>query len=125
MRWLHHRNLLFKCIFFNRRVFNFSSSAGRFIRSGNNGNNMITIFNKDIKAGNSKFRRSHKYYFHNPVHMLGNISQPQLEAAAADDAFVAHMNKVYGDFKEYIEGTEPTWCERTAASGMRAACRSR
>ena len=45
--------------------------------------------------------------YHNPVYMLGIISQRQLEAAAKDEAFLAHLGVVYRKFREYI--TAPSW----------------
>jgi len=45
--------------------------------------------------------------YHNPVYMLGIISQRRLEEAAKNDAFVAHLNVVYRKFKEYISA--PSW----------------
>jgi len=50
---------------------------------------------------------------HSPVQMLGSIAQPVLEAAANDDAFVAHMNRVHNNLQEYTAGEAPTWYERT------------
>lgn len=55
---------------------------------------------------------------HNPILMLANISQPQLDAAADDDAFVAHMNRVYSSFKEYMEGASTAWFQRTYCTGQ-------
>ena len=45
--------------------------------------------------------------YHNPVHLLGIISQSQLEAAAKDEAFLAHLGVVYRKFREYL--TAPSW----------------
>jgi starch phosphorylase len=50
---------------------------------------------------------------HNPVYMLGNVSQQRLQEVAEDDAFVAHMDRVYNNLTEYMERTSPTWCEKT------------
>jgi len=47
---------------------------------------------------------------HNPVLMLGKISQSQLEATAADEAFIAHMERVYASLKEYMNS--PNWYEK-------------
>ncbi|MFQ5855554.1 MAG: alpha-glucan family phosphorylase [Anaerolineae bacterium] len=38
---------------------------------------------------------------HNPVLMLGTIDQAQLEAAAADEGFLAHLERVSRDFDAY------------------------
>ena len=50
--------------------------------------------------------------YHNPVQMLGNITQSKLEAAAEDDAFIAHMDKVCNNLKGYMS-TAPTWYQKT------------
>src|SRR5271166_1725931 len=48
---------------------------------------------------------------HNPVLMLGTIEQAKLEAAAADDAFLAHLQRVASNLKTYLSG-ETTWFHR-------------
>jgi starch phosphorylase len=45
---------------------------------------------------------------HNPVWMLGTINQEKLQAAAEDDAFMAHLDRVCLDFDHYIN-TRNTW----------------
>ncbi len=45
---------------------------------------------------------------HNPVKMLGTIDQARLEEAAADDAFLAHLDRVAGEFECY-GASETTW----------------
>ncbi len=59
---------------------------------------------------------------HNPVRMLGTISQAQLEAAAADEAFLAHVERVAHDLESYLS-SETCWFRRVhgAASGMLTA----
>jgi starch phosphorylase len=42
--------------------------------------------------------------YHNPVKLLGTISQEKLRAAAADDGYVAFLNRMYADFTEHLEG---------------------
>jgi starch phosphorylase len=49
---------------------------------------------------------------HNPVLMLGTIEQAKLEAAAADEAFLAHLRRVEGNLETYLAG-ESTWFRRT------------
>ncbi len=49
---------------------------------------------------------------HNPVLMLGTIDQAQLEAAANDEGFLAHLARVKQDFDAYLTG-ESTWFRRT------------
>jgi starch phosphorylase len=61
---------------------------------------------------------------HNPVLLLGRIDQAQLEAAAQDAGFVAHLERVAQDFKEYL-ANPATWFAQTfqdrAATGARIA----
>lgn len=49
---------------------------------------------------------------HNPVLMLGTIEQAKLEAAARDDAFLAHLQQVEHSLKEYLS-PEHSWFYRT------------
>ena len=49
---------------------------------------------------------------HNPVLMLGTIDQATLEAAARDDAFLAHVERVTRDFQGYLRA-ETSWFRRT------------
>jgi starch phosphorylase len=49
---------------------------------------------------------------HNPVLMLGTIDQAQLEAAAADEGFLAYLEGVSQHFDGYMAG-ESTWFRRT------------
>ncbi|HEX4796836.1 MAG TPA: alpha-glucan family phosphorylase, partial [Humisphaera sp.] len=42
--------------------------------------------------------------YHNPVKMLGSIAQSKLAAAAKDDGFLAHLNRVHAIFKEHMTG---------------------
>ncbi len=48
---------------------------------------------------------------HNPVRMLGMISQSRLETAAADESFVAHMERVSRELDSYLAG-EFSWFRR-------------
>jgi len=48
---------------------------------------------------------------HNPVALLGSIDQEKLDRAAADDAFLAHLDRVYEDLKFYE--ASPTWFSKT------------
>ncbi|MBN2471413.1 MAG: alpha-glucan family phosphorylase [Anaerolineae bacterium] len=45
---------------------------------------------------------------HNPVLLLGTIQQEKLQAAAEDDAFLAHFDRVCKDFDHYMT-TKNTW----------------
>jgi starch phosphorylase len=46
---------------------------------------------------------------HNPVLMLGQIDQRQLNAAASDEAFMAHYDRVCQDYDRYMHQTGSTW----------------
>jgi len=46
--------------------------------------------------------------YHNPVKMLGSISQERLEAKAHDEAFIANLTRVYEHFKAYMSDKQ-TW----------------
>ncbi len=45
---------------------------------------------------------------HNPTRLLGAIEQRKLEAAASDDAFVAHMRRVVDHLETYM-ASQSTW----------------
>ncbi|MBN1917665.1 MAG: alpha-glucan family phosphorylase [Verrucomicrobia bacterium] len=59
--------------------------------------------------------------YHNPVAMLGVISSEQLEHLAADDGFLAHMERTYVQFADYMSGA--TWFKSAHpdAGGVRIA----
>jgi len=44
---------------------------------------------------------------HNPVRVLSLISQEKLAAAADDEGFMAHLNRILTDFRHYLQ--MPTW----------------
>ncbi len=46
--------------------------------------------------------------YHNPVRMLSMIDQSQLEAAASDEAFLAHLEAVYHNLETHMAGLS-TW----------------
>ncbi|MBX3081670.1 MAG: alpha-glucan family phosphorylase [Anaerolineae bacterium] len=46
---------------------------------------------------------------HNPILMLGLIDQSQLAAAAADEAFLAHLDRVCASYDRYMTNTSSTW----------------
>jgi len=48
---------------------------------------------------------------HNPVRMLGAIDQRRLEAAAADDAFLAHLDRAHQELEEYTKHAS-SWFRR-------------
>ncbi len=47
--------------------------------------------------------------YHNPIAMLGQISQEKLETAANNNVFLAHLNVIHKKFKSYL--TSPSWFE--------------
>ena len=47
---------------------------------------------------------------HNPVLMLGKISQERLNEVSKDDGFISHMNRVYVQVNVYME--ESTWFQK-------------
>jgi glycogen phosphorylase len=47
---------------------------------------------------------------HNPVKILGNVSQARLEELSHDDGFVAHLNRAYKNLQFYL--TNKTWFEK-------------
>ena len=49
--------------------------------------------------------------YHNPVAMLGRVDQERLAAVAAEEGFLAHLARVYGDLQTYIE--KPGWWYKT------------
>lgn len=60
-----------------------------------------------------------EHCYHNPVLMLGEISQERLRAAAEDDGFIAHMERVHQSLTDYLHGD--TWFQKTCA-GADAPC---
>ena len=49
---------------------------------------------------------------HNPVAMLGSIDQNRLDAAAVDDAFLAHLERVQRNLESYL-ASEASWFRKT------------
>ncbi len=45
---------------------------------------------------------------HNPVLLLGSVQQERLAEAASDEAFLAHLDRVYREFDDYLKG-KSTW----------------
>ncbi len=48
---------------------------------------------------------------HNPVLMLGTISQERLNEAASDEGFLVHLERIYQKLSEYMRG-ESTWYQK-------------
>src|SRR5436305_6368835 len=40
--------------------------------------------------------------YHNPVKLLGMISQQKLQNASRDDEYLGHLNRVYAAFKQHL-----------------------
>src|SRR5918998_1429775 len=59
--------------------------------------------------------------YHNPVNLLGAIAQSKLAQAAADEGYLAHMNRVYASFKAHLN--EKGWFQEAHPdkTGMLAA----
>jgi len=49
----------------------------------------------------------------NPVWMLGRLSQEQLQTAATDEAFMAHLDRVCTAFDHYMDENTSTWYSTT------------
>ena len=49
--------------------------------------------------------------YHNPVQMLGRISQKRLETMSQSEGFLAHMQRVHQDLRDYL--AKPGWWSRT------------
>src|SRR5947209_13711145 len=52
--------------------------------------------------------------YHNPVKLLGVMSQDKLASAAKDDGYLAHMRRVHEDFKEHL--SRPGWFNENHAN---------
>ena len=48
---------------------------------------------------------------HNPVRLLSLVSQEKLQAAAADEGFLSHLNRIITELRHYM--TTPTWFTQT------------
>src|SRR5215468_5312791 len=59
---------------------------------------------------------------HNPVWMLGLLSQEQLDTAASDEAFMAHLDRVCQAFDRYMDPSMPTWYSKTHVSEEETPC---
>src|ERR1700685_4137257 len=45
--------------------------------------------------------------YHNPIKLLGQVSQARLAEVVDDDGVMAHINRVYAQFKQHL--AEPGW----------------
>jgi starch phosphorylase len=48
---------------------------------------------------------------HNPVRVLGSIRQERLDEVAEDEGFLSHMDRVFGQFEDYLKSKG--WFEKT------------
>ncbi len=68
--------------------------------------NLLWAWDKDTVA---LFRRLDKDLwestYHNPVQMLGKITQKRLDEVANDNGFIAHLNRVDDNLKSYLKKT--------------------
>src|SRR5438477_11934119 len=56
--------------------------------------------------------------YHNPVKMLGMISQQKLADASKDDGYMAHLARVHEAFRKHLD--EPGWFQRTHGQSSKA-----
>ncbi|MDX2163141.1 MAG: alpha-glucan family phosphorylase [bacterium] len=54
---------------------------------------------------------------HNPVAMLGTLSQERLQAACDDSAFMAHYHRVLDDFDSYMQDEHTWYAENHSTDG--------
>ena len=54
---------------------------------------------------------------HNPVMMLGRISQARLEELCKDSAFMAQYHRVLLSFDAYMQPASPTWYQQQHGDG--------
>jgi starch phosphorylase len=73
-------------------------------------------------AANELFQRMDRDLWetvdHNPLALLARVSQEQLEAAAADDGYLSHLEGVASALKAYLAANN-TWFNRHGAVGTR------
>ena len=75
-------------------------------------NNLWWVWNPDaVELFRRLDRKLWEDVYHNPVKMLGVLPQEKLAAAAHDDGYLAHMHRVYEDFKEHL--SRPGWFRET------------
>jgi glycogen phosphorylase len=57
---------------------------------------------------------------HNPVALLANVSQARLQEVAADDGFLAHMERAVGELKTYLH--DRSWYKHQRANQVGKEC---
>ncbi len=84
-------------------------------------NNLWTLWNYDATALFSRLDSDlWEVTNHNPVALLNLISQEKLQAAAADEGFLAHLSRVKADFRHYME-TQTWYKQNYPANNARIA----
>ncbi|MFH0734317.1 MAG: alpha-glucan family phosphorylase [bacterium] len=77
--------------------------------------NVYWSWNQDaIKLFRRMDRKLWEDSHHNPVILLGKISQERLEELAKDDGFISHMNRIYVQLNVYLQ--ELTWYQKNVNS---------
>ncbi len=75
-------------------------------------NNLWWVWNPDaVELFRRLDRTLWESVYHNPVKLLGVLPQEKLAAAARDDGYLAHLHRVYEDFKEHL--SRPGWFKDT------------
>ncbi len=75
-------------------------------------NNLYWTWNQDAVE---LFRRLDRELWdslnHNPILLLGKVSQERLTEVSNDDGFLAHLSRVHSDLNNYLQ--ESTWYQKT------------
>src|SRR4028119_1863879 len=67
--------------------------------------NLWWVWNPDaVELFRRLDRKGWETVYHNPVKLLGVIEQSKLAAAAKDDGFLAHMQRVHAEFRAHLDG---------------------
>lgn len=56
-------------------------------------------------------RKLWKQVYHNPIKLLGALPQKVMQEAAQDDGYLAHLQRVYAQFREHMD--QPGWFSET------------
>src|SRR5271154_3928472 len=66
--------------------------------------NLWWVWNPDaVELFRRLDRKLWEQVYHNPVKMLGSIAQEKLAQAAADEGYIAHMNRVHAAFRKNLD----------------------
>src|SRR5436305_11774086 len=55
--------------------------------------------------------------YHNPVKMLGSLTQEKLSTAANDEGYLAHVRRVHEAFRQHLD--EPGWFKTEHANDQK------